>query len=71
MGRRLRGDRRVRHPGADGGEAADDEHLRARQTLIEVDGVVQAAPAPRFSRTPASAPEPPPCGITKLDEIDW
>lgn len=33
-------------------EAARHPHLVARGTLIEVDGVVQAAPAPRFSRTP-------------------
>jgi alpha-methylacyl-CoA racemase len=33
-------------------EAARHPHLVTRGTLIEVDGVVQAAPAPRFSRTP-------------------
>ncbi len=33
-------------------EAARHPHLVARGTLVEVDGVVQAAPAPRFSRTP-------------------
>jgi alpha-methylacyl-CoA racemase len=32
-------------------EAARDPHLVARGTLVEVDGVVQAAPAPRFSRS--------------------
>jgi alpha-methylacyl-CoA racemase len=32
-------------------EAAAHGHLVARGTLVEVDGVVQAAPAPRFSRT--------------------
>ena len=40
-------------------EAASHPHLAARNTLIEVDGVVQAAPAPRFSRTPAATPTPP------------
>ncbi len=40
-------------------EAAAHPHLVARGTLIEVDGVVQAAPAPRFSRTPATLPGPP------------
>src|SRR5437016_4138647 len=34
------------------GEAAGHPHVRARQTLVDVDGVVQPAPAPRFSRTP-------------------
>jgi alpha-methylacyl-CoA racemase len=32
-------------------EAANDEHIRARNTIIEIDGVQQPAPAPRFSRT--------------------
>lgn len=52
-------------------EAADSEHLRARDTLIEVDGVLQAAPAPRFSSTPAGRPGRPPQGPTGLDEIGW
>jgi alpha-methylacyl-CoA racemase len=34
------------------GEAASNRHIRTRGTVIEVDGVWQAAPAPRFSRTP-------------------
>lgn len=33
-------------------EAANDPHLQARQTLIDLDGVVQPNVAPRFSRTP-------------------
>jgi alpha-methylacyl-CoA racemase len=40
-------------------EVAGHPHLAARGTLTEVDGVLQAAPAPRFSRTPADAPHPP------------
>lgn len=36
-------------------EAADHPHLTARGTFVEVDGVVQPAPAPRFSRTPSAA----------------
>lgn len=40
-------------------EAAADEHLRARRTIVDVDGVAQAAPAPRFSRTPSEPPRPP------------
>jgi alpha-methylacyl-CoA racemase len=39
-------------------EAAHHPHNVARQTFIEVGGVVQNAPAPRFSRTPASTPVP-------------
>lgn len=33
-------------------EAAGGAHLAARATLVDIDGVVQPAPAPRFSRTP-------------------
>ena len=35
-------------------EAARHPHLRERQTYVERDGVLQPAPAPRFSRTPAT-----------------
>jgi alpha-methylacyl-CoA racemase len=42
-------DERTRHP-----------HLVARQTLVEVDGITQAAPAPRLSRTPLGIRRPPP-----------
>ncbi len=52
-------------------EAAENEHLRARSTLVDDDGVVQAAPAPRFSRTPAGSVGSPPNATTGLDEIDW
>ncbi|MFZ1814296.1 MAG: CaiB/BaiF CoA-transferase family protein [Rhizobiaceae bacterium] len=34
-------------------------HNAARSTFIKVGGVVQAAPAPRFSRTPPATPAPP------------
>lgn len=40
-------------------EAPTDPHLQARGTFVEVSGVVQPAPAPRFSATPAEAPAPP------------
>ncbi len=35
-------------------EAPDHPHNRARQTFVEVEGVVQPAPAPRFSKTPGA-----------------
>jgi alpha-methylacyl-CoA racemase len=41
-------------------EAARHPHNRARGTFVEVDGVLQPAPAPRFSRTAAGVPTPPP-----------
>ena len=37
-------------------EAPGHPHVRARGTFIDVDGVTQPAPAPRFSYTPAPAP---------------
>ena len=40
-------------------EVADAEHTRARSGFIDVDGVSQPAPAPRFSRTPAVMPTAP------------
>jgi alpha-methylacyl-CoA racemase len=40
-------------------EAARHPHLAARGTFVEVDGIVQPAPAPRFSRTTPQQPDPP------------
>ncbi|MGD9765576.1 MAG: CaiB/BaiF CoA transferase family protein [Candidatus Binatia bacterium] len=40
-------------------EAFEHPHLKARGTYIEVAGVTQPAPAPRFSRTAPATPEPP------------
>jgi alpha-methylacyl-CoA racemase len=34
-------------------EAPDHPHNVARDSFVKVDGVVQPAPAPRFSRTPS------------------
>ena len=52
-------------------EAAVNEHLRARSAVVDIDGVPQAAPAPRFSRTPAGPVGTPPKTTTALDEIGW
>ncbi|WP_232677292.1 CaiB/BaiF CoA-transferase family protein [Nocardioides sp. R-C-SC26] len=41
-------------------EAAGHPHLVARGTFVEKDGMVQPAPAPRFSRTDATLSTPPP-----------
>lgn len=46
-------------PVLDWDEAIEHPHNRARETFIEVDGITQPAPAPRFSRTPADKPAPP------------
>ena len=41
-------------------DAAGHPHNAARGTFIKVGGVTQPAPAPRFGRTAARMPEPPP-----------
>jgi len=46
-------------PVLDMGEAPEHPHNRDRQTFVEVEGVPQPAPAPRFSRTPSRIQRPP------------
>ncbi len=41
-------------------EAAEHPHNKARNSFIDVDGIMQPAPAPRFSRTPGSIKAGPP-----------
>ncbi|MFB9836345.1 CaiB/BaiF CoA transferase family protein [Actinoallomurus acaciae] len=41
------------------GEAPNHPHATAREGFVEVGGLTQPAPAPRFSRTAAEAPTPP------------
>jgi alpha-methylacyl-CoA racemase len=55
------------------GEAPAHVHNRARGTFVEVGGVVQPAPAPRFSRTPPDPPRPParPGAHTDQALADW
>lgn len=55
------------------GEAPHHPHLRERATFTEVAGVVQPAPAPRFSRTPAAIQRPPSFAGQHTDEAltDW
>src|SRR5215208_6401387 len=48
-------------------EAAQNEPLRARSTLVTANGVDQAAPAPRFSRTPSGPIAAPPKSTTSID----
>jgi alpha-methylacyl-CoA racemase len=54
-------------------EAPEHPHNRHRQTFIEVEGVVQPAPAPRFSRTPPEVAGPPsrPGQATDQALLDW
>jgi alpha-methylacyl-CoA racemase len=41
-------------------EAPNHPHNKARESFVEIGGVVQPAPAPKFSRTPAQVRRPPP-----------
>ncbi|MET8829157.1 CaiB/BaiF CoA-transferase family protein [Streptomyces sp. NPDC004610] len=55
-------------------EAAAHPHMAARRTLVETGGILQAAPAPRFSRTPNAEPEPPGArGVPDVAELlrEW
>jgi alpha-methylacyl-CoA racemase len=54
-------------------EAAQHPHLVARQSFLEIDGIVQPAPAPRFSRTPAAVQRPParPGEHSRVGLRDW
>ncbi|MFC4123610.1 CaiB/BaiF CoA transferase family protein [Nocardia rhizosphaerae] len=50
-------------------EATENPHIAARTGLIEIEGVVQHAPAPRFSRTPGGVPTPPPSETTPIESV--
>ncbi len=54
-------------------EAINHPHNVARQTFIQVDGVAQPAPAPRFSRTKPEVrgPAPEPGQHTESALLDW
>lgn len=60
-------------PVLDFDEAPEHPHNKARGTFIEVDGVTQPAPAPRFSRTQSATPGKPPIAGEHTDEAlgDW
>ena len=50
-------------------EASKAPHNIARGTFAEVGGLTQPAPAPRFSRTPAGPPRPPPLPGADTDAV--
>jgi alpha-methylacyl-CoA racemase len=54
-------------------EAPLHPHNQARSTFVEVEGRVQPAPAPRFSRTPSSISKPPshPGADTVSGLVEW
>jgi alpha-methylacyl-CoA racemase len=54
-------------------EAPKHPHNVARQTFLDIDGVIQPAPAPRFSATPGAIQGPPPAIGEHNDKAlsDW
>ncbi|AXX32985.1 CoA transferase [Actinosynnema pretiosum subsp. pretiosum] len=56
-------------PVLDPDEAPAHPHNAARATFVEVDGVPQPAPAPRFDRTPTAAPGSVPAVGEHTDEV--
>ncbi len=60
-------------PVLDMDEAPSHPHNQARSTFVTVDDVIQPAPAPRLSRTPAAIQGPPPIPGTDTEAVllDW
>jgi alpha-methylacyl-CoA racemase len=59
-------------PVLDMDEAPQHSHNLSRKTFIEVDGVVQPAPAPRFSRTVPARPTPPTTSVAPANILkEW
>ena len=54
-------------------EAHEHEHNRARGTFVEVEGIIQPGPVPRFMRTPGAVSRPPsfPGADTEAALSDW
>jgi alpha-methylacyl-CoA racemase len=54
-------------------EAPLHPHNKHRGTFVEQDGVIQPAPAPRFSRTPSAIQRPPAVPGEHTEEAlgDW
>ena len=56
-------------------EAPSHPHNVARETFVEIAGVTQPAPAPRYSATPSDPPKPAPAAgadtVAILDELGF
>jgi len=53
--------------------AMQHPHIQARNSLVEIENVLQPAPAPRFSKTPGAIGGPPPVPGANRSEVlaDW
>lgn len=51
-------------------EATRHPHNRARETFVDVDGIRQPAPAPRFSRTPGTVQSPAGAAVDPVDVLE-
>ena len=71
--RRFEGHDACFAPVLDGDELADHPQHRARNAFVDVAGLVQPAPVPRFSRTPSDTPAPtrPPGDGGREALADW
>jgi alpha-methylacyl-CoA racemase len=60
-------------PVLDWNEAPKHPHNIARGVFIDIDGVMQPAPAPRFSCTPPDCPQPPAAVGADTESVlcDW
>jgi alpha-methylacyl-CoA racemase len=56
-------------PVLDWAEAREHPHMTSRRTFVDVAGVSQPAPAPRFSRTPGAVDGLPPSAGQHTDEV--
>jgi alpha-methylacyl-CoA racemase len=54
-------------------EATQHQHAKERDTYVDVEGITQPAPAPRFSRTPGEIQSPPPANgeNTQIALSNW
>ncbi|MBN9428386.1 MAG: CoA transferase [Burkholderiales bacterium] len=71
--RLLEGTEACVSPVLDLAEAPAHPHLADRATFVSVDGRLQAAPAPRFLRTPSAVQGPPPSSPVPVSAVirDW
>ena len=69
----LEGSEACVSPVLDLDEAPEHPQNRAREAFVEVGGISQPAPAPRFDRTPADTPNTPPePGADTMEALrDW